>query len=51
MSTDAESPLAQDANLVPRAVLSEEVRYSGQNITVRSLESLIDDERTARTSR
>jgi hypothetical protein len=55
MATDAESHVAHDRpdrhdrhdrEEVSRAVLSEEVRYQGHSITVRSLESLIDDERT-----
>lgn len=43
---DAETGRAADDALVPRSVLTEQVRYSGQSITVRSLESLIDGERT-----
>lgn len=43
---DGETELADDADLVPRTVLTEKVSYSGQSITVRSLESLIDGERT-----
>src|SRR5690348_12542305 len=46
MSTDPESLLGRDPLVVPRSVLSEEVHYSGQHLTVRSLESLIDQERT-----
>ena len=34
-----------DPPLVSRTVLSEEVRYHGQNLTVRVLESLIDEKR------
>lgn len=43
---DAETGPAGDEDRVPRTVLTETVRYSGQSITVRSLESLIDGERT-----
>lgn len=60
MGTDAETELAADSDshpdaaeaaapgpaLVPRTVLAEQVRYQGKSITVRSLESLIDGERT-----
>lgn len=43
---DSDLDTAQDTGLVPRTVLAEQVRYHGQSITVRSLESLIDGERT-----
>lgn len=43
---DAETELAAGESPVSRAVLTEPVRYRGQSITVRALESLIDGERT-----
>ena len=57
MGTDTETEQAADIDsdpdsdhsdpaLVPRSVLAEQVRYHGQSITVRSLESLIDGERS-----
>jgi hypothetical protein len=45
MSTEAQSQPASPPDSASREVLSEQVRYSGQSLTVRSLESLIDDER------
>ena len=43
---DPGQPPARLAQPVSRAVLSEEVRYHGKGLTVRALESLIDEERT-----